>query len=225
MRIVRRLTTALVEAVKRPLHVDSDQDPYHLAFADFFARVNRLEAPRVLELGARARSGHTYRQRLAPGARYTGLDVALGPNVDVVADAHRLDALFRPRSFDAVFSISVFEHLAFPWQVALAINEVLRPGGLAFVATHPTYPPHDLPWDFFRFQPGAMRALFGPAAGFELVACAQGLPCRIVPLASDPPLRGLWRQTAYLGIAALARKVGAPQPISARALMEAPYPF
>jgi len=48
--------------------------------------------------------------------------------------------------------------------------------------------------------------------GCELLAAVEGLPCAIVPLAGDAPLRGLWRERGFLGVACLARKRGAPDP-------------
>src|SRR5438128_1005730 len=89
-RAAGKTLVSLVELVKRPLHVDSDSDPYHLVFADFFARVAAMEAPRVLEIGSRARSGTVYRGRLPASARYLGVDAVAGPNVDLVGDAHDL---------------------------------------------------------------------------------------------------------------------------------------
>ena len=51
--------------------------------------------------------------------RYVGFDIHPGAGVDVVGDAHKLSTYFPLNSFDAVFAFSVFEHLVFPWKVAL----------------------------------------------------------------------------------------------------------
>jgi SAM-dependent methyltransferase len=207
----RRVVLRGFELLKRPFHRDARPEPSHALFERFVTQVNALERPRVLEIGARARSGTVHAHRF-PGAEYVGFDVLAGENVQVVGDAHELAAHFPPGHFDAAFAVSVFEHLAMPWKVALELNRVLRPGGLVCVFTHPTYPPHDRPWDFWRYGPEAFEVLFSRAAGFELVECAQGLRCAIVPLADEAPLVGLWREPAYLAVAALARKVGEPDP-------------
>jgi SAM-dependent methyltransferase len=207
--VERRALLRAVELLKRPLHRGATPDPSHAVFERFVERVNALQRPRVLEIGARARSGNVHSHHF-PDADYVGFDVVPGPNVQVVGDAHELSAHFPAGSFDAVFAVSVFEHLAMPWKVVLELNRVLRPGGLACVFTHPTYPPHDRPWDFWRYAPEAFDVLFAPPTGFELVDCAEGLPCAIVPLASAPALVGLWREPAFLAVAALARKIGAP---------------
>ena len=161
-RARRRILLDVVEMLKRPLNVDSDRDPYHMMFGAFFDEVNAMPAPRFLELGARARSGNVYRTRLKSHASYVGFDLLPGRNVDIIGDAHELSRSFAAESFDVVFSVSLFEHLAMPWKVVVEINRVLRPGGLVFVATHPALPPHELPWDFWRFNRAAFNNAFSP---------------------------------------------------------------
>ena len=205
----RRVVLRAFEALKRPFHRDSASEPSHAVFERFVEEVNALERPRVLEVGSRARSGNVQTHRF-PRAEYVGFDVMPGENVQVVGDAHDLSSHFPAENFDAAFAVSVFEHLAMPWKVVLELNRVLKPGGLVCVFTHPTYPPHDRPWDFWRYSPEAFEVLFSAPNGFELIACGEGLPCSIVPLASEPALVGLWREPAFLTVAALARKTGAP---------------
>jgi 2-polyprenyl-3-methyl-5-hydroxy-6-metoxy-1,4-benzoquinol methylase len=88
--------------------------------------------------------------------------------VDVVGDAHSLAAHFPPKTFDGAYSISVFEHLAMRWKVVLDLNHVLKPEAVVFVSTHPAWPTHERPWDFWRFSTDAMRVLFNPATGFDV---------------------------------------------------------
>jgi SAM-dependent methyltransferase len=205
----RRALLRAFELLKAPFHRGTVPDPAHVVFESFVEQVNALERPRILEIGSRARSGNVQTHRF-PHAEYVGFDVLPGENVQIVGDAHDLSKHFPAEHFDAVFAISVFEHLAMPWKVALEINRVLKPGALVCVFTHPTYPPHDRPWDFWRYSPEAFEVLFGAPTGFELTRCAEGLPCSIVPLANEPALVGLWREPAYLAVAALARKTGVP---------------
>jgi SAM-dependent methyltransferase len=212
LRSVRRRTWLRVfEALKTPFHRGPTPDPVHSVFHRFVEEVNALERPRVLEVGSRARSGNVQTHRF-PRAEYVGFDVLAGENVQVVGDAHALSTHFPPEHFDAAFSISVFEHLAMPWKVVLELNRVLKPGGLVCIFTHPAYPPHERPWDFWRFSREAFGVLFGAPTGFELLACVEGLPCAIVPLAREPALVGLWREPAWLAVAALARKTAPPDP-------------
>jgi SAM-dependent methyltransferase len=106
-----------------------------------------------------------------------------------------------------VFSISVFEHLVYPWKASLEINRVLKPGGLVFISTHPAWPAHELPWDFWRFPVAGLAHLFDPDTGFELVTRARGLPAKIYSLVERPATRGLRAFHVNLGVAVIGRKV------------------
>ena len=207
----RRAVLRAVEALKAPLSWRSRPRPSADVYGRFVAEVNALERPRLLEIGSRARSGNVQTDAF-PRAEYVGFDVLPGKNVDVVGDAHDLSSHFPPEHFDAAFAISVFEHLAMPWKVILELNRVLKPGGLVCVFTHPTYPPHDRPWDFWRYSSHAFDVLFSEPMGFELLSCAEGMRCSIVPFGNEPALVGLWREPAYLAVTALARKRRAPDP-------------
>lgn len=139
-----------------------------------------------MEIGPRARSGNIYTAGFAKHVRYRRLEIHPGPNVAFVGDIPRLSSVAEPNSIDGMFCISVFEHLAMPWKASLEINKTLKLGGLFNASTHPTWPLHDRPWDFFRFSTDAFHALFNRATGFEIVESTEGLPCRITPLARDP---------------------------------------
>jgi SAM-dependent methyltransferase len=138
---------------------------------------------------------------------YTGFDIHPGPGVDVTGDAHELSRHFAQDSFDAVFSISVFEHLAFPWKVAMEINRVLRIGGLCYVSTHPSWPPHELPWDFWRFPLAGLKLLFSEPLGFRVLAGTEGLPARLHSLAPDPPTRAVHEFQMSMGVTLIAEKI------------------
>jgi SAM-dependent methyltransferase len=162
----------------------------------------------VLEIGSRGVSDTTARGFFNSTTRYVGMDIMAGPNVDIVGDAHELSHLFPKESFDGVFSRSVFEHLLMPWKVVLEINAVLKPGGLVYVLTHPTWPAHELPWDFWRFQPNSFWALFNRATGFELVSCTTFEPARLIPASTAIHLGGTVKTECPMGVVALARKIG-----------------
>jgi hypothetical protein len=94
----------------------------------------------------------------------------------------------------------------------LEINKVLKPGGVVLVHTHPTWPPHELPWDFWRFQENAFWALFNRATGFEIVGTVLSTPARIFPIQRASHLLGTTKTIAPLGVTALARKIGQSDP-------------
>jgi methyltransferase family protein len=202
-------------------------DPAGALFARFGSELSAREARRVLEIGSRARSGTEHRDVLPDDCSYTGLDVRAGPNVDVVGDVHDLGAVLAGQQFDAVYSLSVFEHVLMPWKALLEINGVLAPGGLLFIATHQTYPLHDEPWDFWRFSDQAWRALLNPATGFEIMATALGEPSAVVPRYATSVSWNIQAGPAYLVSSVLARKIGDPSvswPVDAATIVAGEYP-
>jgi Methyltransferase domain len=212
-----------------PVSRGTSKDPYHLLFKRFVAEVNALETPRIAELGSRARSGNIYTAGFRKGISYTGVDIIPGENVDLVADAHDLSAHLEADAYDAMFSISVFEHLAMPWKAVVEVNKILKTGGLVFVATHPTWPAHDRPWDFYRFSKHGMSVLFNKMTGFDVLDVCEGLPCRVVPLGFEASMRGMQLNEAFLGVSLLARKIGPADPrlkwdISLKEILETSYP-
>jgi hypothetical protein len=182
-------------------------DPYYQSWENFFSRLSALPPGAVLEIGSRARTGVTQRHRIPAHLDYVGLDLLPGPNVDRVGDAHELSTLFGRDRFVAVFSLSVFEHLAMPWKVAVEINRVLQQGGLVFTMSHQTWPPHEEPWDFWRFSRHSWQTLFNPATGFEIVEAVCGEPARLHPVRATPVTRDMPASLCWLGSTCLARKV------------------
>ncbi len=173
----------------------------------FIAAVEAIPNARVLDIGGRARSGLDRRRQFRVG-NYVVLDILSGSNVDVVGDAHALAELFPPGSFDAILSVSVFEHLLMPWTVATQMNAVLKPGGIALVFTHQTLGMHDLPWDFWRFSDTSWDALFNTHTGFEIVERAMDRAQHIIPLVWRPEKEGAELAAGFEGSAVLVRKTG-----------------
>lgn len=192
----------------RPLVRSAEDDRAHAVWPKFQALVRELEQPHVLEIGSRNVTGVTRKQLFPAPARYVGFDYHAGEGVDVVGDCHQLSSYFPSRSFDAVFSISVFEHLTYPWKAVLEINSILKTGGYVYVATHPCWPAHELPWDFWRFPVAGLSSLFVPQLGFEVVEAAEGLPCRPFTMVSEAPMLPFYKHTINCSVAVIARKVG-----------------
>jgi len=158
-----------------------DRMDHYPSFGESFrTRVNANPDARVLDIGGRDRSKFDV-SSLFHVKEYVVLDILPGDNVDVVADAHEMSKVLAPESFDFVISASVFEHLLMPWKVALEINRVLKPGGLAWISTHQTVGMHDLPWDFWRFSDTSWDAIFNELTGFRIVDRVMDLPEFILP--------------------------------------------
>lgn len=209
-RLKRRVGNAylaLLNFMHRPLVRPAEEDPFHQVLPKFQSLVQQVAEPRVLELGSRNVTGVTRRHLFPPPARYVGFDYHAGEGVDVVGDCHQLSNHFAPSSVDAVFSMAVFEHLTYPWKVVLEINSILKTGGYVYVATHPCWPAHELPWDFWRFPVAGLSSLFVPQLGFEVIDAAEGLPCRPYAIVSEPPMRPFYKHTINCCVAVIAKKV------------------
>jgi SAM-dependent methyltransferase len=192
-----------------PLHQKAKTGKTWNGYELFISDMQNRPTARVLEIGSRAVSDTTQRSRFSPPVQYFGMDLLPGPNVDIVGDAHELSRLFPENHFDGVFSQSVFEHLLMPWKVVLEINKILKLGGLVLIGTHPTWPPHELPWDFWRFQENSFWSLFNRATGFELVGCSTSDPARLFPEGHALHLSGTIKTICPMGVVALAKKVAA----------------
>ncbi|ACA18586.1 Methyltransferase type 11 [Methylobacterium sp. 4-46] len=165
---------------------------------------------RFLEIGSRARSGTVYRDAFPQDIAYVGLDITAGPNVDVVGDAHHLSRCVEG-PFDFVFSIAVFEHILMPWKVALEMNKVMRPGGLALIISHGAWPLHEEPWDFWRYSKEAWRGVFNRHTGFEMLEAQYKHPGSIVPhQAGNAHFYRMSLSMTYLLSGCLVRKVADP---------------
>jgi SAM-dependent methyltransferase len=186
-----------------------DDNPHGL-FADFVARVNATGG-RLLEIGARARSGNESRSNFGPNVDYVGADLVGGDNVDVTADAHCISSAVAP-GFDYIFSISTFEHLLMPWKVVLEFNKILKPGGIVFTHSHQAWPCHDEPWDYFRFSRESWAGLFNIHSGFQIMDARRGDPVSIVSRYNPggPAYTGLERSAGYGMSVCLAQKIGDP---------------
>jgi len=199
----------VINALHRPFVKQGAKDPYHEVFRDFISLSKQAPSPSILEIGSRNVTGITRRGFFPHCKDYVGFDVLPGDGVDIVGDAHKLSENCPSDHFDFVYSISVFEHLLFPWKAVLEINKVMKTGGYVFLSTHPVWPTHELPWDFWRFPCNGFHALFNSYTGFEIVSITEGLPCRIYSLVDDAPTRRNFSRTMNQGVALIARKTGA----------------
>jgi SAM-dependent methyltransferase len=113
----------------------------------------------VLDVGSLDVNG-SYRVLFSdPNWRYTGLDLAEGPGVDLVVEQPYRWRGVRSASFDVVISGQSFEHIEFPWVTMLEVERVLRPGGLCFLVVPSTGPEHRYPVDCWRFYRDGVVAL------------------------------------------------------------------
>jgi len=174
----------------------------------FIARCRELPSPSVLELGTlQSQPGRStmHRDWVPHAAEFLGTDIQDGPDVDLVADLHRLSEVVGIERFDVVLSCSTFEHLRYPTLAAHEIMKALKIGGLLFVQTHQSFPLHGYPSDYFRFSQDALASLFGTEMGFRVVATNYDFPVRLYARR----LPGTQSEPAFLNTTLWGEKVAA----------------
>lgn len=182
----------------------------HALLARFREMVAAKPAPSLIEIGSRARSGHVHRHMFPADCRYLGIDIKEGPNVDLVTDAHTMAGV--EEKFDFAYSASVFEHLIMPWVAAQALNRVLNDGAIIYIQTHPAWPLHEIPWDFFRFSKDSWSSIFNAFTGFEIIGAGYAIEASMTPYCMEGgALQGLDDYPTYLLTSCLARKIGEPR--------------
>ena len=158
------------------LHFEASIDD---ALATFAGRVRAGE--RVLDAGA----GEGRHARYFPGARYCGVDLAVGDaawnyrGLDAIADLESLP--FRDGVFGACINIVTLEHVREPHKVVRELARSLGSGGRLLLVVPHEWEVHQAPHDYFRYtrhgvaylleQAGFARIEIHPAGGyFRLLA-------------------------------------------------------
>jgi SAM-dependent methyltransferase len=130
-------------------------------------------APRVLQVGSRSlladRNERNWRglvsRRFGKAAHFLGIDLIEGTNVDRIVDIcstpKTLKELLGEEQFDLVICCHVLEHTRDPARAARNIESLLRPGGLAYIATPWSQAFHATPDDYWRFSVRGLMLLFG----------------------------------------------------------------
>lgn len=138
------------------------------AFRDRYLAGREKENLVVADLGSYDVNG-SYRPLFTGTAwRYLGLDVAPGPNVDIVLQDPYHWSELKSDAVDVVISGQALEHIEYFWLTLLEISRVLKPGGLCCLVAPSGGPEHRFPVDCWRFYRDGMEAL-GSWAGFEVL--------------------------------------------------------
>ena len=112
---------------------------------------------------------------------------ALASASDIVGSLEALPVA--ARSFDAVVSTQVLEHVAEPLLVLRELHRVLRPAGKLYLTVPFVGELHEEPHDFFRYTPHGLRHLL-TSAGFQVNAINPQQ--RLLHDAGKPCATGTW---------------------------------
>lgn len=90
---------------------------------------------------------------------YHGLDMRPGNNIDIVVENPYDWQEIESESYDLIISGQAFEHIEYFWLTLEEVKRVLKPGGLFFLIVPSTGPVHKNPYDCYRFNENAMKAM------------------------------------------------------------------
>jgi SAM-dependent methyltransferase len=93
-----------------------------------------------------------------PGWKYQGVDIAAGPNVDMVLNSV-YEFPIESDSVDVIVSGQTFEHIEFFWLTWQEMVRILKPGGHIILIAPSRGQEHRYPVDCWRFYPDGFRAL------------------------------------------------------------------
>src|SRR5262245_9496749 len=128
-------------------------------FRDRYLSTRAQEPLRILDVGSLDVNGSYRPLFYGPRWQYTGLDMAAGPNVDLVVRTPYVWREVASGSADVVISGQAFEHIKYFWVTMLEIARVLRIGGICCILAPSSGPEHRYPVDCWRFYPDGLGAL------------------------------------------------------------------
>ena len=124
--------------------------------------LNPNEELKILDIGSFDKDGN-YSYGLILNEKkwtYHGLDLKQGNNIDIVVEnAYDWEDEIEDETYDLVISGQAFEHIEFFWLTLEQVKRVLKPGGLFFLIVPSTGPVHKNPYDCYRFNENAMKAM------------------------------------------------------------------
>ncbi|HET9699838.1 MAG TPA: methyltransferase domain-containing protein [Burkholderiales bacterium] len=148
-----------------------------------------------------------------PSPHFTNLNIGPFPNVDIVADAHRLP--YADGAVDAIYCEAVLEHLYAPGRAVEEMHRVLKPGGKVFACTPFLQAYHGYPHHYQNYTVTGHQRLFSDR-GFRVLeagACVGPMYTWIsltqILLAEYAPA-GRWLARAWLLVSAPLRALDAP---------------
>ena len=137
---------------------------YGILFAALNLKKEEIQNKKVIEVGSMNVNGSIRPLLESYGPeQYVGVDIAVGPGVDVVcnADAERLLDIFQPNSFDVVISTEMLEHVRNWQKVVNNLKSLTAPDGLIFISTRSWgFPYHAYPHDFWRYETQDIQNIF-----------------------------------------------------------------
>jgi len=129
------------------------------AFASEFLTPYRGQLRTILDVGSYDVNGTHKPIFNDPMWKYVGMDMAAGPNVDLLLEEAYNWKEVPTNSFDVVVSGSLLEHVEYPWMTMIEVARVLKPGGLTCHVAPSAGFEHRFPVDCYRYYKDGFAAL------------------------------------------------------------------
>lgn len=107
-----------------------------------------------------------YKDIVPERARYIGVDMAAGPNVDMVMPGP-YTLPFADESVDVVICGQVLEHCKNPFKLVTEIARVMKKGAKLYITAPFVWREHRYPIDAFRYLPDGFDSIFEEAGLFR----------------------------------------------------------
>lgn len=123
--------------------------------------LNPNEELKILDIGSFDKDGN-YNYGLILNEKkwtYHGLDLREGNNIDIIVENPYNWKEVEDESYDLIITGQAFEHIEYFWLTLEEVKRVLKPGGLFFIIVPSTGPVHKNPYDCYRFNDDAMKAM------------------------------------------------------------------
>jgi len=123
--------------------------------------LNPNDELKILDIGSFDRNGNYNYGLILNEEKWTyhGLDLKEGNNVHVVVEDPYDWREINDEIYDVVVSGQAFEHIEYFWLTLEQVKRVLKPGGLFCLIVPSTGPVHRNPYDCYRFNQDAMKAM------------------------------------------------------------------
>lgn len=113
----------------------------------------------VLDIGSYNQNG-TYKDIFyEENIFYKGLDMKMGPNVDIVPEDIYSWNEIENETYNLVISGQAFEHMEYPWVTMKEVERVLKPSGISIIIAPNAGIEHKAPLDCYRFFSDGLVAL------------------------------------------------------------------
>lgn len=134
---------------------------------NFLSSFDKNKKIKILDVGSYSFEGLTYRSLMSPKWEYIGLDIAKGPNVDIVVDSNKpFEYPFEDETFDIIISGQCMEHVTEIWTWMKELNRILKKNGSVCIIAPSTGKEHT-EMDCWRIMPKGMKFIM-EWAGFKV---------------------------------------------------------